>query len=207
MIMKEIEEAEQRMARMNEVSMNEVSIRVADGSEHLVFFGEHRVQTITRSGDLWFLALDLGRMLELGNVRDSLRQLKNDEKDWCYMEPHEPWPTAEEVFRADKTGVAVSKTYSNPLSGRRLRWQKVRVVNEAGLYRLIFMSRTPSAKAFQDWVVREVLPAIRKTGKYKQRRTTPPVFAPKDMPGVQQVRITVRERYRHLEWIAPHTPA
>lgn len=40
------------------------------------------------------------------------------------------------------------------------------VVNEPGLYTLILGSRKPEAKAFKRWVTHEVLPAIRKTGRY-----------------------------------------
>lgn len=40
------------------------------------------------------------------------------------------------------------------------------VVNESGLYALIFGSRKESAKRFKRWVTSEVLPAIRKTGQY-----------------------------------------
>jgi prophage antirepressor-like protein len=39
-------------------------------------------------------------------------------------------------------------------------------VTESGLYQLIFVSRTPSARKFQKWVTNEVLPSIRKTGSY-----------------------------------------
>ena len=38
---------------------------------------------------------------------------------------------------------------------------------EPGLYQLVCSSRLPIAEAFQDWVFREVLPAIRKTGSYE----------------------------------------
>lgn len=44
--------------------------------------------------------------------------------------------------------------------------QQVSVVNEAGLYSLILRSRKPEAKSFKRWVTHEVLPAIRRTGKY-----------------------------------------
>ena len=43
---------------------------------------------------------------------------------------------------------------------------KAFIVNEAGLYRLIMRSDKPQARKFQDWVFGEVLPSIRKTGKY-----------------------------------------
>lgn len=39
-------------------------------------------------------------------------------------------------------------------------------IDEPNLYRCIFQSRKKEAEAFQDWVVEEVLPAIRKTGGY-----------------------------------------
>ena len=39
-------------------------------------------------------------------------------------------------------------------------------ISESGLYKLIMRSRKPQARKFQDWVTREVLPAIRKTGGY-----------------------------------------
>lgn len=40
------------------------------------------------------------------------------------------------------------------------------VINESGLYKLIMRSDKPEARKFQDWVTREVLPSIRKTGGY-----------------------------------------
>ena len=40
------------------------------------------------------------------------------------------------------------------------------IINESGLYSLIFASKLPSAKRFKRWVTSEVLPMIRKTGKY-----------------------------------------
>jgi len=49
------------------------------------------------------------------------------------------------------------------------------IINEAGLYCLIFKSRKPEAKTFKRWVTHDVLPSIRKTGGYQQpaRRTEP----------------------------------
>lgn len=43
----------------------------------------------------------------------------------------------------------------------------VSVINESGLYSLIFGSKLDSAKAFKRWVTSEVLPAIRETGNYE----------------------------------------
>ena len=43
------------------------------------------------------------------------------------------------------------------------------MINESGLYALIFGSKMEKAKIFKKWVTSEVLPAIRKTGKYEMR--------------------------------------
>lgn len=40
-------------------------------------------------------------------------------------------------------------------------------VDESNLYRALFQSRKPEAERFTDWVTEEVLPAIRKTGRYE----------------------------------------
>ena len=40
------------------------------------------------------------------------------------------------------------------------------IINESGMYSLIFRSRKPEAKKFRKWVTEEVLPSIRKTGSY-----------------------------------------
>lgn len=52
--------------------------------------------------------------------------------------------------------------------------QTVNCVNESGLYALIFGSRLESAKRFKRWVTSEVLPAIRKTGRYEAPTTITP---------------------------------
>lgn len=41
------------------------------------------------------------------------------------------------------------------------------LINESGMYSLILSSKLPSAKKFKRWVTSEVLPAIRKTGRYQ----------------------------------------
>lgn len=54
------------------------------------------------------------------------------------------------------------------------RIQTVNCVNESGLYALIFGSKLESAKRFKRWVTSEVLPAIRKTGRYEAQETITP---------------------------------
>jgi anti-repressor protein len=48
--------------------------------------------------------------------------------------------------------------------------QQVTIINESGLYALIFGSKLDTAKQFKKWVTSEVLPTIRKTGGYIQSR-------------------------------------
>lgn len=49
--------------------------------------------------------------------------------------------------------------------------QKTTIINESGLYALIFGSKLDSAKRFKHWVTSEVLPSIRKTGSYSMPKT------------------------------------
>lgn len=49
--------------------------------------------------------------------------------------------------------------------------QTINCVNESGLYALIFGSKLESAKRFKRWVTSEVLPTIRKTGRYEASAT------------------------------------
>lgn len=50
---------------------------------------------------------------------------------------------------------------------------QTRLINESGLYALIFGSKLESAKAFKRWVTSEVLPTIRKTGRYEVPQPEP----------------------------------
>ena len=45
--------------------------------------------------------------------------------------------------------------------------QNITIINESGLYALVFGSKLPSAKKFKHWVTSEVLPALRKAGRYE----------------------------------------
>lgn len=53
---------------------------------------------------------------------------------------------------------------NTPTSGGQ---QEIAYINEPNLYRLIMRSKLETAERFQDWVCTEVLPAIRKTGRYQ----------------------------------------
>ncbi|GIN39005.1 BRO family protein [Heyndrickxia oleronia] len=51
--------------------------------------------------------------------------------------------------------------------------KEMNLINESGLYELIFSSRKPEAKTFKKWVKQEVLPSIRKTGQYSTNKVVP----------------------------------
>ena len=51
------------------------------------------------------------------------------------------------------------------LTGSKNQHMKTIYITEAGLYQLIFRSKMPFAETFQKWVLEDVLPSIRKTGK------------------------------------------
>lgn len=63
----------------------------------------------------------------------------------------------------DEKGVTIGDT----LGGQ----QPLSVVSEAGLYSLILTSRKAEARRFKRWVTHEVLPALRRTGKYEMHQT------------------------------------
>lgn len=94
------------------------------------------VRTIVRNGEPWFVTRDVCAVLGIANGRDA-------------------------VARLDPDGVGTADVIDS--MGRT---QTASVVNESGLYELIFQSRKPEARAFRRWVTQDVLPAIRRTGRY-----------------------------------------
>ena len=98
-----------------------------------------------------------------------------------YGTPVKPWFKAKDVVMmlgyshtkdAIKTNVDLEdvNTYSE-LRGRLTdplveMHPDTKFINESGLYALIFGSKKAEAKKFKHWVTSEVLPSIRKTGKY-----------------------------------------
>ena len=51
--------------------------------------------------------------------------------------------------------------------------QEVTIISEPGCYRLVFTSRTEKAEAFKRWLAHDVLPALRRTGRYEMPSATP----------------------------------
>ena len=96
------------------------------------------VRTLLIDGEPYFVGKDVAEILGYSKARNAIAE-HVDEDD------------------ALKQGVTDSMG----------RVQETTLINESGLYSLIFSSKLPTAKQFKRWVTGEVLPAIRKTGRYE----------------------------------------
>lgn len=93
----------------------------------------------------------------------------------CILIDGEPWFVAKDVCgslgyknprQALSDNVSKDDVRNTDVIDKLKRKQKVNIINESGLYCLIFSSRLSAAKDFKKWVTSEVLPAIRKYGRY-----------------------------------------
>lgn len=95
------------------------------------------IRTVQMNNETYFVGKDVAEALGYSNTRDAL---------------------ATHVEEEDKNIVAIS-------DGNRGNPNQT-VINESGLYALIFGSKLESAKRFKHWVTSEILPSIRKHGIY-----------------------------------------
>lgn len=65
----------------------------------------------------------------------------------------------------------VTKRYPLPTAGGE---QEIRILSESDVLRLVVHSRLPAAERFERWVFEEVLPCIRRTGRYEAAAPPPP---------------------------------
>lgn len=116
-------------------------------------YADADVRIVVDAGDPWFVATDVARALGYRMASDMTRALDEDEK-----------------------GTRPVRTPSGE--------QSMAVVSEAGLYRAIVQRQTgrmaddrtaAAVKAFQRWVTREVLPAVRRTGSYSTASVQPAI--------------------------------
>lgn len=99
------------------------------------------IRTVTIDNEPWFVGIDVAKSLGYANPKNAVPKHVSEE---------------------DKLGTQIE------YAGQR---REVTVINESGLYALIFGSKLESAKRFKHWVTSEVLPAIRKTGSYQKPMT------------------------------------
>lgn len=107
--------------------------------KNLVFRSKEfgQIRTCTVEGETYFVGKDVASALGYGNSREALRK-HVDEED-------------KQASRFVTGGQQYNMT----------------VINESGLYSLILSSKLDSARRFKRWVTSEVLPAIRKNGRYE----------------------------------------
>ena len=108
-------------------------------------FESNSIRTLAIDNEPWFVAKDVCDAIGLTNSRMSLIALDEDEK-----------------------GVSLIYTPSGQ--------QEMNIVSESGMYTLILRCRDAVKKGsvphrFRKWVTAEVLPTIRKTGKYESKTT------------------------------------
>src|SRR5690606_32003881 len=84
----------------------------------------------------------------------------------------EPWFVAADVCKVlglDNPSYVTKRLGEDEKASFKLpnqRGSAAKIISESGLYKLIMRSDKPEARAFQDWVTKVVLPAIRKDGAY-----------------------------------------
>lgn len=100
---------------------------------------------------------------EFGNIRI----VQDDNETWFVGKDVAEALGFAKPFNAITTHVDSDDTLKQGIIDSLGRVQDTTLINESGLYALIFGSKLDKAKAFKRWVTHEVLPAIRKTGGYK----------------------------------------
>ncbi|HDA6712818.1 TPA: ORF6C domain-containing protein [Staphylococcus aureus] len=100
-------------------------------------FEELPVRTLEVDGEPYFIGKDVADILGYANGRDAL---------------------SKHVDAEDKLTSQIATAGQN---------RNVTIINESGLYSLIFSSKLENAKRFKRWVTSEVLPTLRKTGGYQ----------------------------------------
>lgn len=98
------------------------------------------LRTLEKDGEIWFVAADVCRALNHTNVSVALQMLEEDEV------------AKQSLEQVSENGVVQNR--------------EMNIISEPGLYTLVIRSNRPEAKAFKRWVTHEVLPTIRRTGRY-----------------------------------------
>lgn len=137
-------------------------------------FGE--VRTVTIDGEPWFVGKDVAEKLGYANINKAVA-MHIDEEDKKVLD-----------FKGFSQNGNTSKLWSGNDFSNKI------VVNESGLYTLIFGSKLDSAKRFKHWVTSEVLPSIRKTGGYNR-----PLTLDEQLQIVARGTLEVKEEIKRLD--------
>ena len=113
--------------------------------EKVFHYEENEITVIKCREEIWFKGKDIAKALGYEKTRNAILKHVNDD-DKSILEDLRRGPQIRAPFKNEQGGSIF--------------------INESGLYSLIFGSKLESAKVFKRWVTSEVLPSIRKTGKY-----------------------------------------
>lgn len=128
-----------------------------------------QVRTIQQNGEPWFVGKDVAEILGYKDTSDAMKK---------------------HVDIEDK----LTRRFADSGQNREMY-----IINESGLYSLILSSKMPKAKEFKRWVTSEVIPAIRKTGKYEAMAQAVPV---NDEPATDFTQLEFDQRIRIAAIIA-----
>ena len=113
--------------------------------EKVFHYEENEITVIKCRNEIWFRGKDIAKALGYEKTRNAIFKHVNDD-DKSILEDLRRGPQIRAPFKNEQGGSIF--------------------INESGLYSLIFGSKLESAKVFKRWVTSEVLPSIRKTGRY-----------------------------------------
>ena len=102
--------------------------------------------------EIWFKAVVVATILKYTNQRKAIRD---------HVDPEDKRKLSELMSKSKRNESFRLKT--DPLKGNE---GNSLYLSESGLYSLILRSKLESAKEFKRWVTSQVLPSIRKTGRY-----------------------------------------
>ena len=113
--------------------------------EKVFHYEENEITVIKCRDEIWFRGKDIVKALGYEKTRNAiLKHVDDDNKS---------------IMEDLRRGPQIRAPFKNEQGGSIF-------INESGLYSLIFGSRLESAKVFKRWVTKDVLPSIRKTGRY-----------------------------------------
>lgn len=134
------------------------------------------VRVVTINGEPWFVAKDVAEVLGYSNSRKAVRDHCKAAKPIGGNESFLPMP------------VGVNESFTlDP---------QTNIIPERDVYRLVMRSKLPAAERFEEWVVGEVLPSIRKTGNYS---AVPAV--PQSLPEALRLAADLAERNGQLQQV------
>ena len=115
-----------------------------------------KLDIIKKDDDIWFRAKIVANILKYTNTRKAIRD-HVDLEDKITLNDLKSW--GNDSFPLKNGGPKLGPSKLPPANAI--------YINESGLYSLILRSDMDKAKEFKRWVTKEVLPSIRKTGKYE----------------------------------------